>query len=130
MELVGRYLDLMMYRFSDRLTVDLLVSEEARNALVPPFIAQPLVENALEHGISQRRGAGHLDIQARRVDGLLELAVSDNGPGIVSEPTSGIGLSNVRARLRQLYGADASLALHPVSNGQGVRAVVHIPFRE
>ena len=130
MELVTRYLDLMRYRFSDRLTVSIAVNQDARDALVPPFIAQPLVENALEHGIAARRGPGRLAIEAHRVHGTLELTVSDDGPGIPSHAQPGIGLTNVRARLRQLYGSHASLALQPVSGGRGVRAVVHIPYRE
>jgi LytS/YehU family sensor histidine kinase len=110
--------------------VNVAVNANARSALVPPFIAQPLVENALEHGIARRRGAGRVDISARRLDGMLELSVSDDGPGIARDAQPGVGLANVRARLRQLYGADASLALQPIGDGRGARAVVQIPFRE
>jgi signal transduction histidine kinase len=128
LELTRRYLAIMRYRFSDRLTVRYDVPDELRQAMVPPFIVQPLIENALEHGIGRRRGAGCIEISAQRHDGRLELAVSDDGPGLVAASTIGIGLSNTRARLAQLYGDAGGMTLE--STARGVRAVVQIPFRE
>jgi signal transduction histidine kinase len=64
------------------------------------------------------------------VGGRLELSVTDDGPGMPSETQPGIGLANVRARLRQLYGTDASLALEPAIGGRGVSAVMRMPYRE
>ncbi|MFI5230422.1 MAG: sensor histidine kinase, partial [Gemmatimonadales bacterium] len=102
LELVDRYLRLMRVRFSDRLSVSCTVDPEARRALVPAFLMQPLVENALEHGIARRAGPGHVAITARTTDGSLEIAVSDDGPGPSVDAPPGIGLTNTRARLQQL----------------------------
>ena len=125
-----RYLAIMRRRFSDRLTVSCVADSSVRNAMVPTFFMQPLIENALEHGIAQRPGPGRVEISARRLDGTLEVVVEDDGPGVsASTPTPGIGLSNTRARLEHLYGASHALVLEAAPNG-GARAVVRIPFRE
>jgi two-component system LytT family sensor kinase len=130
LELVERYLSIMRYRFADRLSVVYSVDDNARVALVPTFFLQPLVENAIEHGIARRPGPGQIVITARRPDdSTLELAVADDGPGFVDEPQSGIGLSNTRERLRQLYGSAGSLVLETAAGG-GARVVVRMPFRE
>lgn len=126
----GRYLAIMGRRFSDRLTVRCVAEPGVGNAMVPTFFMQPLIENALEHGIARRPGPGNLDISARRCDGTLEVVVEDDGPGVtLPAPTPGIRLSNTRARLEQLYGAAHALILETGPNG-GARAVVRIPFRE
>jgi two-component system LytT family sensor kinase len=130
LELVERYLSIMRYRFADRLSVVYSVDDNARVALVPTFFLQPLVENAIEHGIARRPGPGQIVITARRPDdSTLELAVADDGPGFVDEPQSGIGLSNTRERLRQLYGSAGSLVLETAAGG-GASVVVRMPFRE
>ena len=128
LDLARHYLAIMRYRFSDRLAIHFDVAEDVTRAMVPPFIVQPLLENALEHGIEHRRGAGCVQISAHRRDAQLELTVRDDGPGFGSAPPAGIGLSNTRARLAQLYGEAGSLTLE--SDGSGVRAVVNIPYRE
>jgi len=129
MSMANRYLDIMRHRFSDRLTVDCTVEPNVSNALVPTFFIQPLIENALEHGIARRRGPGRVAIHARRDNGALEVVVADDGPGVSSSPPPGIGLSNTRARLQQLYGDESAFRLEDTPGG-GARAVVRIPFRE
>jgi two-component system, LytTR family, sensor kinase len=124
-----RYLAIMQHRFSDRLTVTYAASESVANALVPTFVTQPLVENALEHGIARRPGPGRVEIAARRENGMLELSVTDDGPGVAVPSTAGIGLSNTRARLHQLYGDASAVILESVVGG-GTRAVLRIPYRE
>jgi two-component system, LytTR family, sensor kinase len=124
-----RYLAIMQHRFSDRLTVTYEASESVANALVPTFVTQPLVENALEHGIARRPGPGRVEIAARRENGMLELSVTDDGPGVAVPSTAGIGLSNTRARLHQLYGDASAVILESVVGG-GTRAVLRIPYRE
>jgi LytS/YehU family sensor histidine kinase len=105
LEFLERYLEIEKIRFRDRLTVTTHVAPEALDARVPNLILQPLVENAIRHGISKRRGAGHVEISASRSNGTLELAVRDDGPGLSDPPVEeGIGLSNTRSRLEQLYG--------------------------
>jgi hypothetical protein len=130
-EYLGRFLDIELVRFGDRLRVSWDIDPEVRNALVPPLILQPLVENALRHGIGRRPGPAQLRISARQAGLHLELAVRDSGEGLVPDgraPRDGIGLSNVRARLTELYGPDAaSLEVADVPGG-GVRARLLLPF--
>jgi LytS/YehU family sensor histidine kinase len=131
MELLGRYLDIMRVRYGPRLTVETRVPDELADALVPPFLLQPLVENALEHGVARRAGAGRVEVAAEAVGGRVRLSVTDDGPGGDSDPLAGgegIGLSNTRARLEQLYGAEQRLVLERVP-GVGTRAMVEIPLR-
>src|ERR1041385_5617375 len=129
LEMADRYLGVMRHRFSDRLTVECTIDANAKQAMVPTFFIQPLIENALEHGIARRRGPGRVEIRARRDDGKLEVIVADDGPGLSSPPPPGVGLSNTKARLQQLYGDDSAFRLETMRGG-GARAVVRIPFRE
>jgi two-component system, LytTR family, sensor kinase len=129
---LGRFVDIELLRFGDRLRVTWDIDADVRAALVPPLILQPLVENALRHGVSRRPGPAHLRVSARRTGLHLELAVRDNGEGLVPTdgrpPRDGIGLSNTRARLAELYGAEAaSLDVADVPGG-GVRARLLLPF--
>ena len=130
--LLQRFVDIELIRFGERLRVTWEIEPEVRDALVPPLILQPLVENALRHGISRRPGTALVRIAARRAGGQLELSVRDTGEGLAPHggqpPREGIGLSNTRARLAELYGADAtSLELTDVAGG-GARARLLIPF--
>lgn len=133
LELLRQFVDIELVRFGDRLRVTWEIDGEARPALVPPLILQPLVENALRHGVSRRTGSALLRISARRAGGQLELCVRDTGDGLAANAgqplREGIGLSNTRARLAELYGAGggAQLELAEVPGG-GVRARVLLPF--
>jgi LytS/YehU family sensor histidine kinase len=97
---------------------------------VPEFILQPLVENALRHGLAQRIGATLLRIEARREGDGLVLSVTDDGPGPgePADPGEGVGLGNTRERLATLYGERGRLALERTELG-GARATVRLPFR-
>lgn len=129
--LLLRFLDIEMVRFGDRLRVGWDVGADVWQAMVPPLILQPLVENALRHGISRRSGAGLLHISARRSGLQLELVVQDSGEGVqkAARPVgAGIGLTNTRARLEELYGTEgASLDLSNVASG-GARARILLPL--
>ena len=130
LEVTRRYLEIEQVRFADRLTVEWQVDEQLE-AAVPAFALQPLVENALLHGIAQRPGAGTLSIHAERDGGDVVLRVCDDGPGPMAASRSngaGVGLANLRARLERLYGDAASLRLHPRETG-GAEAVLRVPFR-
>ncbi len=125
------YLDIERVRFDERLTVEFDIAEEASAALVPNLMLQPLVENAIRHGISHRITGGLIRISARRQEGTLVLGVADNGPG--TEPArlpparEGVGLTNTRGRLRRLYGDRQQITMvHPAGGGLEVRIV--IPF--
>ncbi|MCM3881395.1 MAG: histidine kinase [Vicinamibacterales bacterium] len=130
---VDKYLQLQAMRFEDRLTVSMNLDPDALEALVPPFILQPLVENAVRHGAAARSANGTITVDARRVNGSVHLAVRDNGPGLPAgwsvEHHEGIGLANTRERLRHLYGdGNQSLSISPQAEG-GVRVDLSIPFR-
>jgi two-component sensor histidine kinase len=132
LRLLDAYLDIVRVRFDDRLSIDIDVPPNACTALVPRFVLQPLVENALQHGIGSREGAGHVTIRAERVDGRLSLTVTDDGVagnlGDNGFPREGIGLTNTRQRLRERYGADHILRLTR-SDGGGLIVTMDIPFR-
>jgi two-component system LytT family sensor kinase len=129
---LDRYLEIEQTRFSDRLKIEKEIAPDTREALVPYLILQPLVENAIRHGIEPREDEGKLAIRARRNNGSLELQVIDNGAGIPqngNDPVrEGIGLSNTRSRLRHLYGEKSLLELRSAQGG-GLEARIEIPFR-
>ena len=130
LELVERYLSLQRIRFPDRLELDWQVAEDVRAALVPVLLVQPLVENAIEHGLTTTRG-GRVTVRAERHGDTLELEVSDDGPGFAAgagERIGGVGLANTRERLALRYGAAASLVCGDAAGGGGsVR--IRIPWR-
>lgn len=127
-----RYLAIEQIRFSDRLQVRFHVDESLGDAAVPVFILQPLVENALRHGIARRAEGGVVEISARRSGDSLILTIADNGrgPSASGEHTAGngLGLANIRERLTTLYGGAARLDLRPATTG-GTLAEVVLPFR-
>ena len=123
---IEKYLAIEQARFSVRLQVRWSVDPNVRDALVPEFILQPLVENAIRHGVSKRDEAGLVEIAGRESDGRLVLSVRDNGPGYFAEFAIGVGLANTRARLETLFGDAAGLdALN--AEGGGTIAIVSSP---
>jgi two-component system LytT family sensor kinase len=100
---------------------------ETSHALVPAFALQPLVENAVHHAVAPRKG-GRVEISARRDQGWLRMAVTDDGPGLRDGSTEGVGLANTRARLQHLYGRDDALRLVSLEDGR-LRVEVVVPFR-
>ena len=127
---LDRYVSIMRTRFGDQLTVQRHIPSTLTPALVPTFVLQPLVENALEHGVSRLEGAGCVEIEAARDGDDLILTVRDNGAGDggAERDGLGIGLTNTRARLAALYGARAELRLTPRPNG-GMEAALRLPLR-
>ncbi len=126
---VERYLEVAHVRFSDRLRVEWNIDAAARDALVPDLLLQPIVENAVRHGVARRADAGRIEISAHVRDAVLELQVRDDGAGLHERSdTEGVGLSNTRERLRTLYGDHASLALRTASGG-GAMVVITLPHR-
>jgi len=132
MAFLDRYLDIEQTRFAERLTIEKDIQPETQSALVPYLILQPLVENAIRHGIEPREEPGVLSIRAARKNGHLELKVTDNGTGLPlksqSPDSTGIGLANTRSRLRHLYGENCQFELSPAEGG-GLEARIEIPFR-
>jgi LytS/YehU family sensor histidine kinase len=130
MEFLRCYLDIQQVRFQDRLSTRLDVDENTLRAAVPSMILQPLVENALRHGLLAKAEPGNLRIAGHREGDLLYLRVDDDGLGLPPDgPQEGIGLGNTRARLDVLFGAAASMELSRNAGG-GTRVELRFPFRE
>jgi signal transduction histidine kinase len=132
LEFLERYLEIEQTRFRDRLQVKMEIEPETLDARVPNLILQPLVENAVRHGIAPRAAPGLIEISARRNENRLKLQVSDNGAGMPADKREqvkeGVGLANTRARLEQLYGADYRFELNNQDEG-GLVVSLTIPFR-
>ena len=135
LEFLKCYLEIERIRFEDRLTVQMDIEPQTLDARLPNLILQPIVENAIRHGISPRTSAGRIEIDARRLNGTLQVQVTDNGPGLASGSNtgsivkSGVGLANTQARLKQLYGDQHRLDLTNAAGG-GLTVTLEIPFRE
>ncbi len=131
---IDGYLEIERARFGERLRVEWDVAGAARDARVPGLVLQPLVENAVGHGIARVPGGGTVRITARTPEGELVVEVDDDGAGLkepVRSPTGdGHGLGNVRRRLRALYGDRASLEVLPAPGGHGTRARLRLPFAQ
>lgn len=123
-----QYLAIEQVRFSDRLQVRWEIDPAVRDALVPEFILQPLVENAIRHGVAQLTEGGVIEIEARESNGDLVLSVSDNGPGYRPESDVGVGLANTRARLETLFGDAGELRVSAAAEG-GTIATLRFPLR-
>ena len=132
-----RYLDVQRLRFGDRLSAEIDAAPDTLGLEVPILILQPLVENALEHGLARRAGPGHLRLTARREGDRLALRLRDDGRGLAGggaggEGTgdgAGVGLENSRARLRELYGEGSALTLRDAEGGPGAVAELILPAR-
>jgi two-component sensor histidine kinase len=129
LSLIRQYLAIEQVRFSDRLRIRYDVPEALQSAAVPRFILQPLVENALRHGVAERTEAVWIEIGAARAGTDLELWVRDGGRGPVEGRRAGVGLENTKARLATLYGARAGLELSAEPAG-GTRARIRLPYRD
>ncbi len=131
MEFLEGYLAIEKTRFQKRLTIETKIAPETLDALVPNLILQPLVENAVRHGIEPRSAPGKIEILTKRENGMLQVKISDDGPGLKNKQTKfkeGIGLTNTRARLQQLYGENFQFELGN-SSGKGFVVNLVIPFK-
>ena len=130
LDFLERYLDIEKIRFQERLLVNLETQHGVLGAYVPNMILQPLVENAIHHGIAPNAEAGRIDIRAKISDGNLKMEVADDGPGM--EPgkklrEGGVGLANIRERLYNLYGDESEFTLKNGDEG-GFLASITIPL--
>jgi two-component system, LytTR family, sensor kinase len=129
MKFLEGYLEIQQMRFGHRLTVDIDVAPDVQDLLVPFLLLQPLVENAIRHGIEPREDPGRVTIRARRDGDRLELRIKDNGDGLPAEKLrEGIGLTNTRSRLTHLYDEEASFDLVNAPGG-GLEVRVYLPVR-
>lgn len=133
LEWLDLYLKLQQIRFSDRLQVHIQAPPETLDALVPNLITQPLVENAIRHGLAPRAAPGMVSVSAQRINGRLELRVDDDGVGLPEgwriTNSKGVGLLNTEARLRQLYGTNFAFEVRNRQQG-GAEALLSIPLRQ
>jgi Putative regulator of cell autolysis len=132
-ERLADYLALMGMRMGERLSVQLELPEALRALPVPPLLLQPLVENAIRHGLEPQVGAGRLEVRARREDESLLLSVRDTGVGLAEAAPAtsgtGFGLQQVRERLHTLFGERASLKVEPADDAEGgTLALIRLPW--
>jgi two-component system, LytTR family, sensor kinase len=131
LEFVRRYLAMAQIRFGDRLTVQYTAGEDVLDVPVPTFILQPVVENAVRHGISRSRMPGTIEIRAARDGNQLLLTVQDDGKGLPPEwedgTSEGLGLANTRARLAYMYGPASSVTISRGRDNRGVVATIRLP---
>jgi signal transduction histidine kinase len=135
LEFIQPYLEIEQARLGPRLQVQMEIDPETRDATVPNLVLQPLVENAIRHGIAPRPEGGRLAIRSRRTPGQIQLEVADDGPGLPDPEDGapyreGFGLKNTRARLEQLYGPSHQFTLRSGNPGGGLVVTLAIPFHE
>jgi len=129
LEFLRCYLEIEKVRFQDRLTVHLDIDPKTLHMKIPNLILQPIVENAIQHGIATRSSHGVVQIVTARVDGRLQVRITDNGPGLPDNFQAGIGLTNTKARLRESFGDRYRFSLENSTKG-GVEVLMEIPEHE
>jgi two-component system, LytTR family, sensor kinase len=131
LDFLSKYLQIEQTRFADRLVVRFDVQPESLDTLVPNLILQPLVENAIKHGVARKSGPGHIDISAHHEGDKLRMEVRDDGVGLSEDALTalqkGIGVSTTRARLQHLFGADYRFEFH--RQAAGLSVVVVVPWQ-
>ena len=132
LDFVAKYLQIEQVRFPDRLTVDFTIAPETDDALVPNLLLQPIVENAIRHGLEKQREPTGITVSARREGGMLELQVMDDGPGFDLDPgiapDRGVGIENTRSRLAKMYEDEYSFTFENRSP-RGATVTIAVPFR-
>lgn len=130
LQLLDRYVEIQRARFGDRLTLNVVVDDTAKQALVPSLLLQPLVENAIKHGIGARAGPGRIEILIARADSMVTIEIRDDGLGLRATPVKeGIGLGNCRSRLQTLYGPGNYRLDIGNRTGGGAAVTIALPFQ-
>jgi LytS/YehU family sensor histidine kinase len=132
LSLLDSYLEIEQMRFQDQLSISKNVDPDALELHVPGFLLQPLVENAIRHGINPRNAPGHVDIEIHQENGRLHMQVKDNGRGLPegwdSSADAGVGLANTMERLSELYGPEHHFAIKNRPDGHGVIVEIELPL--
>jgi len=126
MEMIRAYLSIFKVRMGDRLTYTIDLPKHLEALAFPPMLIQPLVENAIKHGLEPRVDGGEIRISGMENDGLLRLEVADSGSGFLQERDAGMGLSNIRERLKSMYGNRGRLILEE-NQPHGLKAILEVP---
>jgi len=126
MEMIRAYLSIFKVRMGDRLRYKIDLPDTLKAIFFPPMLIQPLVENALKHGLEPKVDGGEIIIRGIEKDGILRLEIADTGVGFKTERESGMGLSNIRERLQSLYGNRGRLILEE-SSPRGIKATIEVP---
>ncbi|MBZ2208737.1 sensor histidine kinase [Massilia soli] len=126
-ELARAYLTIMQARMKERLAFHFDVPDYLENAVFPPTMLQILIENSIKHGLEPKIAGGRIDVRAYLIDGTMHVDVQDNGVGFNMHAGEGMGLANIRERLRLLYGSRAELAIEMPAIG-GALASIRVPF--
>lgn len=129
LDMLENYLQILKIRFGERLRWSVEADENVRLSGFPPMLLQPLVENAVRHGIEPKIGGGEIAIRARITDGVLRIEIRDSGIGLRDVSEAGVGLSNVRNRLSSLFGGRGNLSLQSGAQG-GTVAALQLPLKE
>ena len=127
MELVGAYLNIFKVRMDNRLKVYIEMDAALKEIPFSPMLIQPLVENAVIHGLDATIEGGAIQIRAEQENGLLRITVADTGQGIGAGQSKGLGLANIRERLNALYGPQGRLIITE-NQPHGVKAVIEVPY--
>ena len=126
MELIRAYMNIYRVRMGDRLRYRIEIPDHLKARPFPPMLIQPLVENAIRHGLEPKIEGGEIFILAEEKNDFLRLVVSDNGMGLDEKTTAGIGLSNIRERLQTLFGGRGRLILED-NTPSGLKAILEVP---
>jgi sensor histidine kinase YesM len=126
MEIIQAYLGIFKVRMGERLSYQIDLPDHLASISCPSMLIQPLVENAIKHGLEHRVNGGEILIRASAKDGFLRLTVADTGGGFKHESASGMGLANIRERLQSLYGKDGRLILEE-NQPHGLKATIEVP---
>jgi LytS/YehU family sensor histidine kinase len=132
MEFVQKYMDIQKVRFAERLQLSVDIPSELSTAQVPNLILQPIVENAVKHGIAKRIEGGAIRISAHRNNGMLSISVYNDGPGLPADwekDHAGVGISNVQTRLQTLFGDTFELRMQNQGTS-GVKVLLSVPFSQ
>jgi sensor histidine kinase YesM len=126
-ELSKAYLAIMQARMKERLTVHFDIPDYLEHAPFPPMMLQTLIENSIKHGLEPKIEGGHIDVRATLIDGTMHIDVHDNGVGFNMKADEGVGLANIRERLRLLFGTRAELVIEAPIEG-GAVCSIRVPF--
>ena len=127
-EMMKNFLSILQIRMGDRLQVDINLPNDLKDMTMPPMLLQPLIENAIKHGLEPKVEGGNITLKAERAGDQLRICVIDTGLGFASNPSNGIGLKNVRERIEKLYGNAGSVSIEE-NQPSGTRVVLTVPYK-